>query len=257
METCDNMVTSLLNELKTIKEEARCREQSEKEDLLAMRQLHSAEVDALRRRLLYLESSNLSFGRWENDNTTTAGSSGSGSGSGRWGSVSMCVDSLDLDHQRHHYHHYRHHRKFHEDHPTSFQQQYVDRSNGVDRHSCSSSTVHPDSESASTTRTNNNNNNATITPQSSYTPLSFKKAHPSLQATTTTLLTTDSAKTNTISSLATPLTPSERHHHPYGFLKNKSGTSMDLDDNLLLPLPLPAKSQRKHHMMVLARAHFY
>ena len=243
METCDNMVTSLLDELKTIKEEARCREQNEKEDLLAMRQLHSAEVDALRRRLSYLESSNLSFGRWESDDAATAGS---GSGSRRWrGSASMRIDSLDLD--RRHHHHYRHHRQFLEDHPTSFRQQYVDHSNGLDRHSSSSSTVHPDSESARTT-----NNNATTTPQSSYTPLSFKKVNPSLQAATTTILTTDSAKTNPISSLATPLTPSERHH-PYGFSRNNSGT-MDLDDDL--PLPLPVKSQRKHHMMALARAHF-
>ena len=73
----DSMMSSLLDKLKTIRPEASCREQKEKEDLLAMRQLHSAEVDALRRKLSYLESRILSLGRWDLNN-------GGASASGRW-----------------------------------------------------------------------------------------------------------------------------------------------------------------------------
>lgn len=51
-------VTDLLEEFKAMKEDALAREQRDKEELQALRELHSAEVDALRRRLYYLESQN-------------------------------------------------------------------------------------------------------------------------------------------------------------------------------------------------------
>lgn len=54
-------LTNLLDEIKTLKEESRARSIREKEEMQAMRQLHSAEVDALRRRLSYLESQNTSI----------------------------------------------------------------------------------------------------------------------------------------------------------------------------------------------------
>ena len=65
MDAYDGTMPSLLDELKTIKQEARCIERSEKEDLLAMGRLHFAEVRvvALRKRLSYLESRNLSLSR--------------------------------------------------------------------------------------------------------------------------------------------------------------------------------------------------
>ncbi|PPQ96228.1 hypothetical protein CVT26_005601 [Gymnopilus dilepis] len=55
------LMATLLDELKAMKEEARLRSQREKEEMEAIRQLHSAEVDALRRRLSYLESQNRFF----------------------------------------------------------------------------------------------------------------------------------------------------------------------------------------------------
>ena len=51
-------VTDLLEEFKAMKEDVLAREQRDKEELQALRELHSAEVDALRRRLYYLESQN-------------------------------------------------------------------------------------------------------------------------------------------------------------------------------------------------------
>ncbi|KJA26678.1 hypothetical protein HYPSUDRAFT_213227 [Hypholoma sublateritium FD-334 SS-4] len=48
----------LIDDLQRMKQEARMREQREKEEMQAMRELHSAEVDALRRRLSYLEAQN-------------------------------------------------------------------------------------------------------------------------------------------------------------------------------------------------------
>ncbi|KAF9523688.1 hypothetical protein CPB83DRAFT_862482 [Crepidotus variabilis] len=50
------MVNTLMDEIKALREEFLAKEQKEKEELHSMRQLHSAEVDALRRRLAYLES---------------------------------------------------------------------------------------------------------------------------------------------------------------------------------------------------------
>jgi len=259
MDAYDTIVANLLDELKTIKEEARCREQSEKEDLLAMRQLHSAEVDALRRRLSYLESRNpMGLGRWE------GGGGGGGGGSRPW----RGVDSLDLD--RHHHHH-RHpfvvdSNQHHSDHRTLFrqqkqqqQQQCGDRSlthyhPQNDLLSSSSSTVHPGGGEFGTT-----NNN---TPQASYTPLSLKNTFLSREAAPPAAA--DSTTMNAMSSLPTPTppTPSERHHS-FGFSKNGGHHhhhhGMDLlDEDIVnpLPLPLPVKSQRKHHMMALARAHF-
>ncbi|KAF8886686.1 hypothetical protein CPB84DRAFT_1537788 [Gymnopilus junonius] len=55
------LISTLLDELKAMKEETRLRVQREKEEMEAIRQLHSAEVDALRRRLSYLESQNRYF----------------------------------------------------------------------------------------------------------------------------------------------------------------------------------------------------
>ncbi|CAA7263915.1 unnamed protein product [Cyclocybe aegerita] len=50
------VINTLMDEIKSMREETRVREQRDKEEMEAMRQLHSAEVDALRRRLSYLES---------------------------------------------------------------------------------------------------------------------------------------------------------------------------------------------------------
>lgn len=228
-----DIMSNLLEELKTIKEEARCRDQSEKEDLLAMRQLHSAEVDALRRRLSYLESGNMSgiIGRqWD----TNSG--------GRWkGSSRVVDDSLESD---------RHHHRFFEDssggttHHLFRQQQYGDRSqhlqrNGLSRQSSSStSTVNPEGEQPRM------NNNSTTTPLSrKLNPLSL----PLLSVSSSTGVADSSA--NTSLPTPTPPTPSDRHYS-FGYSKK------DVDDDNQLPLPLPVKSQRKHHMMALARAHF-
>ncbi|KAH9476553.1 hypothetical protein JR316_0010465 [Psilocybe cubensis] len=49
-------INNIMDEVKALKDEARAREQRDKEEIMALRQLHSAEVDALRRRLSYLES---------------------------------------------------------------------------------------------------------------------------------------------------------------------------------------------------------
>ena len=237
MDASDSIMSSLLEELKTIKEEARCREQSEKEELLAMRQLHSAEVDALRRRLSYLESRNL---RWDNG--------GGASVNGRW-KGSRVDDSLELD--RHHHHH-----RFFEDSGTSHsfrQQQYGDRSqafqrNGLTHYSSrSTSIVNPEGASTST-------------------DTSLSLPLPPLSAGSTA--TADSTLSSSTPSLPTPTppTPSDKHYSS-GFSKENNnkyyhgmGMSMDLDDdsmgNLTLSLPLPIKSQRKHHIMALARTHF-
>jgi len=51
-------VTDILEEFKAMKEDALAREQRDKEELQALRELHSAEVDALRKRLYFLESQN-------------------------------------------------------------------------------------------------------------------------------------------------------------------------------------------------------
>lgn len=51
-------LTDILEEFKAMKEDTLAREQRDKEELQALRELHSAEVDALRRRLYYLESQN-------------------------------------------------------------------------------------------------------------------------------------------------------------------------------------------------------
>lgn len=56
-----HLISTLLSELKALKDESRAKAQREKEEMEAMRQLHSAEVDALRRRLSYLESQNRYF----------------------------------------------------------------------------------------------------------------------------------------------------------------------------------------------------
>ena len=251
MDACDSIMSSLLEELKTIKQEARCREQSEKEDLLAMRQLHSAEVDALRRRLSYLESRNLSLGRWDLNN------GGGASVSGRW-KGSRDDGSLELDQ----YHHHR----FFEDSGTrhSFrQQQYGDRSqafqqNGLTHYSSrSTSIVNPEGASTSTNTTT--------------TPLSLRRKPNSLPLPPISVTSSTAAADSTISastpSLPTPThpTPSDKHYS-FEFSKDNNnhyhgmGMNMDLDDdsmvNLPLPLPLPIKSQRKHHIMALARAHF-
>ena len=233
----DSLMSSLLEELKTMKEEARCREQSEKEDLLAMRQLHSAEVDALRRRLSYLESRNLTMGRWDLNN-----------GGGRW-KGSRVDDSLELD--RHHYHH-----RFFEDSGTSpsfrQQQQYGDRSQAFQQNSLahyssrSTSIVNPEGASTST--------NIATTPLPPLSVTSSTATADSTVSSSTTLLPTP-----------TPPTPTDKHYS-FGFSKDDNnhyhsmGMGMDLDDdsmgNLPLSLPLPIKSQRKHHIMSLARTHF-
>ena len=259
MDAYDNIMVNLLDELKTIKEEARCREQSEKEDLLAMRQLHSAEVDALRRRLSYLEAGNL---KWENN----GGMGGSGSGNGQWrGTSSMRVDdSLDLDRHPHHPHH-----RFFEDNTdrrTSFrlgqqQSQYGERSqqshhfqqNGLVRHSPStSSTVNPESES---TRMDNN----TTTPQSSCTPLFLRKINSLREVPPPPPLITGDSTMNAMPEGSLPTPTASDRNHSFGFSKtfhHHQHHGMDLDDDIIAnPLPLPVKSQRKH-MMALARAHF-
>jgi hypothetical protein len=256
MEACDSIMSSLLGEIKTIKQEARYRERSEKEDLLAMRQLHSAEVDVLRRRLSYLESRNLSLGRWD----------------GRWKGSSRVDESLELD--RHHHHH---HQRFFEDSGTtsrSFrqqQQQYGDRSqayqqNGLARYNPSrsaSTIVNPEGGASTSTDTD------TTTPLSLRTPNSLPL--PPLSITSSTA-TTDSTMSSSSVSLPTPTppTPSDKHDS-FKFSKDNNndhnyyqgmGMSMDMDDdsmvnlNLPLPLPLPIKSQRKPHIMALTRAHF-
>jgi hypothetical protein len=51
-------VAALLEEVRNMQKQSQLREQREKEELQAMRELHSAEVDALRRRLSYLETQN-------------------------------------------------------------------------------------------------------------------------------------------------------------------------------------------------------
>ena len=224
MEAYDNIMSNLLDELKTIKEEARCREQSEKEDLLAMRQLHSAEVDALRRRLAYLESRNLNLGRWDSNN------------GGRW-KGSRVDDSLELD---------RHHHRFFDDSGSLRQQphHYGDRSQhfGLARHSSSyTSTVNPEGTNDTTTPLSMESN-------------SLRGTRPPPLSVSTSTAAADSSTTNrsVSSSLPTPTppTPSERHNnYSVGF-----SMGMDLDDDSLA-LPLPVKSQRKHHMMALARAH--
>lgn len=224
-------MSSLFEELKTMKEEARCREQSEKEDLLAMRQLHSAEVDALRRRLSYLESRNLSLGRWELNNGASA--------SGRW-KGSRIDDSLELD---------RHQHRFFEDSGTSHsfrQRQYGDRSQAFQQNSLthyssrSASIVNPEGASAST--------NTTTTPL------------PPLSVTSSTTTADSTGSSSTLLPTPTPPTPSDKHYS-FGYSKDDNnhyhGMGMDLDDdNLPLSLPLPVKSQRKQHIMSLARAHF-
>ena len=241
----DSIMSSLLDELKTIKQEARCREQSEREDLLAMRQLHSAEVDALRRRLSYLESRDLSLDRWDLKN------GGGASASGRW-KGSRIDDSLDLDRHRHLFedsgtsHPFRQHRS----------QPYQE--NGLTHYSSGfTSIVNPEGASTSTTRTN-----------TTTTPLSLRKSNslslPPLSITSSTT-TADSTISPSLPT-PTPPTPSDKRY-PFGFSKNHNnhyhgmGMSMDLDDdsmvNLPLPLPLPIKSQRKHHIMAFARTHFY
>ena len=254
MDAYDNVMSSLLEELKTIKQEARCREQSEKEDLLAMRQLHSAEVDALRRRLSYLESRNLSMGRWDMNN-----GGGGASVSGRW-KGSRADDSLELD--RHHHHHHR----FFEDSGTSHsfrQQQYGDRSQAFQQNSLthyssrSASIVNPEAASTSTDTT------STTTPLSLRNPNSLPPPPLSVASSTAT----DSMVSLSTPSLPTPTPPTlSNKHYSSGYSKDNNdhyhgmGTSMDLDDdnmvNLPLSLPLPIKSQRKHHIMALARAHF-
>jgi len=243
MEAYDSVISGLLEELKTIKEEARCREQSEKEDLLAMRQLHSVEVDALRRRLSYLESRSLSLGRWDLNNN-----GGGGGVSGRWNGY----DSLELD--RHH----RHHRFFEDSSGTSHsfrqQQQYGDRSQAFQQNSLthyssrSASIVNPECASSST-------NNTTTT------------SLPSLSVTSSTA-TADSSSLSL--PTPTPPTPSDKDYS-FGFSKDDNNhyhrmgmgmsMGMDLDDdsmanNLPSSLPLPIKSQRKQHIMSLARTHF-
>ncbi len=52
----NSMIKGLFDELTVLHEEAQSRERRVKEEIEAMRRLHSAEVDALRRRLSYLES---------------------------------------------------------------------------------------------------------------------------------------------------------------------------------------------------------
>jgi len=243
-------MSGLLEELRAIKQEARCREQSEKEELSAMRQLHSAEVDALRRRLSYLESRNLNLGTWDMNN------GGGASRSGRW-KDSRVDDSLEIDRHRHNH-------RFFEDSGASHsfrQQQYGDRSkafqqNSLAHHSSrSTSIVNPEAASTST--------DTTISPLLSRKPSSLPP--PPLSVTSSTAA--DSMASSSTPSLPTPTPPiTSSKHHSSGFSKDNNnhyhgmGTSMDLDDdsmvNLPLSLPLPIKSQRKHHIMSLARAHF-
>ena len=251
MNASDNIMSSLLEELKNIKQEARCREQSEKEDLLAMRQLHSAEVDALRRRLSYLESRTLSPDRWDLNNC------GGASASGRW-KASRVDDSLEIDRHRHHQY------RFFEDSGTSRsfrQQQYGDRSqafqqNGLTHYSSrSNSIINPEGASTST--------NSTATPLSSREPNTLPL--PPLSVTSSTATADSTISSSTPTSLPTPPPPTlSDKHYSSGYSKDNNnhyhGMGMDLDDdtvvNLPLPLPLPIKSQRKHHIMALTRAHF-
>lgn len=51
-----HFVNALFDELRLLREEAHAREQRIKDEMRALRQLHNAEVDSLRRRLAYLES---------------------------------------------------------------------------------------------------------------------------------------------------------------------------------------------------------
>ena len=242
----DSIISSLLDELKTIKQEARCREQSEKEDLLAMRQLHSAEVDALRGRLSYLESKDLGLDRWDLNN---------GGGARRW-KGSRVDDSLDLDRHRHP------HRLFEDggtSHPFRRHRSQPFEENGLAHYSSgSTSIVNPEGASTSTTTTN-----TTTTPLSLRKPNSLSLPPLSITSSTATADSTISPSLPT----PTPATPSGKRY-PFGFSKNNNnhyygmgGMGMDLDDdgmvNVPLPLPLPIKSQRKHHIMALARAHFY
>ena len=248
-DACDSVISSLLEDIKTIKQEARCREQSEKEDLLAMRQLHSAEVDALRRRLSYLESRTLSPDRWDLSN------GGGASASGRW-KASRVDDSLEFD---------RHRYRFFEDSGTSRsfrQQQYGDRSqafqqNGLIHYSSrSASIVNPEGASTST--------NTSTTPLSSREPNSLPLPPLSVTSSTTTADSVVPSSTPSLLPTPPPTTLSDKHYSS-GFSKDNNNHyhgmgGMDLDDdtmvNLPLPLPLPIKSQRKHHIMTLTRAQF-
>jgi hypothetical protein len=77
-------VTDILEEFKALKEDALSREQRDKEELQALRELHSAEVDALRRRLYYLESQNRhpeSSGSASTRHRSSSSNSGQGEGS--------------------------------------------------------------------------------------------------------------------------------------------------------------------------------
>ena len=314
VDACNSIImSSLLDELKTIKQEARCREQSEKEDLLAMRQLHSAEVDALRRRLSYLESRDLSLGRWDSSSSNGVGVGASGRG---WkdSNSSRVDESLELD-RRHRLHRFfedsgtRHsfrqqqhqHQQHRGDRPSSHHHQpFQVRENGLTHYSSgsTSSIVNPEGASTSSTRTNATatataTTNTTTNTTTITTPLSSRNPNnssplPPLSITSSTAMGDDSAAMIS-PSLPTP-TPSDKHYsfgvskkngggddnnngnnnhyyHGMGMAQRGMGMSMDLDNddgggmvnNLPLPisLPLPIKSQRKHHIMALARAHFY
>jgi hypothetical protein len=85
-------VTDLLEEFKAMKEDALAREQRDKEELQALRELHSAEVDALRRRLYYLESQN-----------RLPESSTSASASARYRSSSSNSAQGENSHRNHHH----------------------------------------------------------------------------------------------------------------------------------------------------------
>ena len=54
--TDHNLVNGLFDEMRLLREEAHSREQRTREEMRALRYLHNAEVDSLRRRLAYLES---------------------------------------------------------------------------------------------------------------------------------------------------------------------------------------------------------
>jgi hypothetical protein len=218
MEAYDNIMSNLLDELKTIKEEARCREQSEKEDLLAMRQLHSAEVDALRRRLAYLESRNLNLGRWDSNN------------GGRW-KGSRVDDSLGLDRPHHRFFDDRGQQPHH----------YGDRSQhfGLDSSSYASSVI-PEGTNDTTMPLSMKSNN-----------LRGTRRRPPLSVSTLTAADSSTTNRSVSSLLPTPTLPTAHNNYSIGVSKNNNSMGMDLDD----ALPLPVKSQRKHHMMALARAH--
>ncbi|PPQ81955.1 hypothetical protein CVT25_014684 [Psilocybe cyanescens] len=87
MQASDSFALSnLFEEVKAMKDEARAREHRDKEEMLAMRQLHSAEVDALRRRLSYLESQNRYLDSVNSNNDRHRSSSAhSGHGDGHGG----------------------------------------------------------------------------------------------------------------------------------------------------------------------------